>query len=36
MHDWMHVLGTGKLEWAGVLTAIQTWCTQTIQRKLYN
>ena len=22
MHDWMHVLGTGKLEWAGVLTAI--------------
>ena len=36
MHDWMHVLGTGKLEWAGVLTAISTWCTQTVQRKLYN
>ena len=23
IHDWMHVLGTGKLEWAGVLTAVQ-------------
>ena len=30
-HDWMHVLGTGKLEWAGVLTAIQRGV-----RKLYN
>jgi len=30
-HDWMHVLGTGKLEWAGVLTAIQRGV-----RSLYN
>jgi hypothetical protein len=30
-HDWMHVLGTGKLEWAGVLTAIQRGV-----RKAYN
>jgi len=31
LHDWMHILGTGKLEWAGVLTAIQRGV-----RKLYN
>jgi len=31
LHDWMHVLGTGKLEWAGVLTAIQRGV-----RKSYN
>ena len=31
LHDWMHVLGTGKLEWAGVLTAVQRGV-----RKQYN
>ena len=35
LHDFMHFLGTSKLEWATLLTDVQR-AVPNIQRKLYN